>query len=246
MRRRSKPKRIYTLSRLLERQPKTLRKHPYYTSMYTQYVHSITLQQLRISRRCYSLLNRATVDPQNLKYFYRTYRLPKDPFFPLFFLIKRDYLQGLEKRRKEKKEYIASKMCSLPEQVLEYIKFLARYEQGLHPRALYPVWSQNIFPATKKRVNEYSSFTLLEWVSVFHDYFLSLEKRYTSHTPVMSHRILACFILQCLPEENRFCRPHMKTVNSQYRRLCKQYHPDSGGDSDYFLQLKWAKDILSE
>ncbi len=244
MARRKRTSRTYSLEHLLARQPKTIRKHPYYRRMIEYYELSPRLRNLRISRRCYSLLNRATVDPQNLRYFYRTYRLPKDPFFPLFFLIKRDYQKKQTQRKEERAAYIAEKMRSLPEDVLAFIKFLAMYEQKLHRRKQYPLWSTSIFPSTKKRVREYASYSVLEWIPLLREYCVQLENRYPAHTSVYSDQLLACFILNCRPSAEPPFYPQLTLVHQSYRRLSKLYHPDHGGDPEYFMELKWARDTL--
>lgn len=244
MARKKRTTRRYSLEYLLAKQPKTLRKHPYFKVMMDYYRLSSRLQELRISRRCYSLLNRATVDPQNLKYFYRTYRLPRDPFFPLFFLIKRDYQRKQHQRREERETYIAAKVRSLPEGVLHYVKFLAAYEQQLHRRNQYPVWTSTLFPKTKKRADEYTNYSILEWIVLFTEYFRRIEERYPAHTALLSDRLLACFILECLPEQTPPFLPPLSRVNSNYRRLSKIYHPDRGGNPEFFLQLEWAREVL--
>lgn len=244
MSRRRRTPRTYSLEYLLARQPKTLRRHPYYKRMMEYYELSPRLRNLRISRRAYSLLNRATVDPQNLRYFYRTYRLPKDPFFPLFFLIKRDYQKKQAQRKEERTAFIADKMRSLPEEVIGFVRSLAVYEQQLHRRNHYPVWSARIFPSTKKRAREYASFSILEWVSLLREYCDHLEERYPAHTSAYSDQLIACFILNCAPTAKPPFLPQLILVNQNYRRLSKLYHPDRGGNPEYFMKLKWARDTL--
>jgi len=212
--------------------------------MIEYYELSPRLRNLRISRRCYSLLNRATVDPQNLKYFYRTYRLPRDPFFPLFFLIKRDYQKKQVQRKEERTAFIAGKMRSLPEEIIGFIKSLAVYEQRLHRRNQYPVWSALIFPKTKKRAREYAYFSILEWVALLREYCDHLEERYPAHTTAYSDQLIACFILNCTPDTEPPFLPHRSLVNQSYRMLSKRYHPDRGGNPEYFMKIKWARDTL--
>lgn len=245
MRKRYKAAGSYTIKHLLLKQPKALQKHPGYSLMIGYYQLSPRLQRIRISRRCYSLLNKATVNPQNLKYFYRTYRLPHDPFFPLFFLIKRDYQKKQLLKKEARTDFIAAEMRQLPFNVLQFIKFLAVYEQNLNPKRDYPVWTTRLFPSTKKRVLEFSKFSLLEWISFFRHFFGYLEQRYRAHTPVLTDRLLACFILESLPAQSSPYLPDRAIVSSRYRRLSKLYHPDKGGNPEYFVQLKWARDILT-
>jgi hypothetical protein len=247
-RKRRAPVKKYSLGYLLSHQPKSLRKHEYYPVMMSYYRNSERLQRLRMNRRCYSLLQHARIEPQNLHYFYRTYGLPKDPFFPVFFKIKRDYLQEQTKRRQEKVRYIAAGMRSLPEPTLEFIKYLGRLEQSCNQSGGYPVWNQHIFPRTKKRLHEYIKFDNADWVLFFKGYLANLSQRYRRVSGETAERLFACYVLDCLPEKpilNGSLRwPDTATVTRQYRRLSMLHHPDRGGEGEMFVELKRARDVL--
>jgi hypothetical protein len=249
-RRRRQPVKKYSLSYLLSRQPKSLQKNEYYPIMMNYFYNSERLQRLRVSRRCYSLLQHAKIRPENLHHFYRTYRLPRDPFFPLFFKIKREYLQEQQRRKEERVQYIAARMRSLPEPILEFIKYLARFEQRCNRSGRYPVWSTHMFPSTKKRVREYAGYTYPEWLSFFRSYLELLTERYRSLTPETAEKLLACFVLQCLPREpgdgGSPDWPDHEQVVRQYRRLSLQHHPDRGGDGQVFVELQRAREVLGE
>ncbi len=254
MRRRQRPLKRYSLEYLLSKQPKGLRKHRYYREMLSHYRSSPRLQQIRVSRRCYSLLLHARIKPEYLDNFYRTYRLPRDPFFPLYFRIKRDYLEERSRKREEKVRYIAEKMRTLPPPTLGFIKQLATFEQNYNSGNNFPVWTRHLFPATKKRVREYCSFTQMDWIILFSTHLRRLQQRYHRLDKKTTDRLLAAFILECPPkDENRPGRPHAVTLVSvdpeeaarNYRRLSKLHHPDLGGEGDLFLQLQWAKEILT-
>ncbi len=253
-RRRSRrtPARNYSLSYLLSKQPKSLQKNEYYPIMMNYFYESSKLQNLRISRRCYSLLQHAKIEAHNLHHFYRTYRLPKDPFFPLFLKIKREYLQEQQRRKEERIRYIAAAMRALPEPILEFIKYLARVEQHYNHSGAYPVWNRHMFPGTKKRVHEYRRFDKREWIQFFRAYLDMLAERYRPLSEETAERLLACFILGCVPqgpvnpEANGGLQwPDSATVTRQYRKLSLQYHPDRGGESDMFVELKRAREVLS-
>jgi hypothetical protein len=190
----------YSIAHLLSKQPKSLKKNKHYREMLYYYQTSPKLQKVRFSRRCYSLLLHAKIKPENLKHFYRTYRLPKDPFFPLYFAVKREYLEQKERRKKEKVEYIAKKMRSLPPNVLSFIKYLAEYEKLCNYSGRCPVWNDHLFPKTKKRVREYHRFTIDGWSAFFTDYLALLSRRYRTMGNGVGEKLLACFILECLPE----------------------------------------------
>jgi hypothetical protein len=244
-----KPVKKYSLSYLLSRQPKSLRKNEYYPIMLNYFYSSSKLQTLRFSRRCYSLLLHAKIDPHNLHHFYRTYRLPRDPFFPLYFKIKREYMQEQQRKKEEKTRYIADTMRRLPPPILEFIKYLARLEQRYNYSNRYPMWNKHLFPTTKKRVHEYLHFDFQDWIGFFRHYLDLLAGRYRALTGKTKEKLLACFILECLPELRASGRepkwPDEAQVIRQYRRLSLQHHPDQGGNGQVFVELQRARDLLS-
>lgn len=244
MRKRPVNRKTLTLESLLAKQPKSLRKHPNYSTLLRQYDLSPLLKRLRISRRCRSLLDRATVPPENLEIFCRTYRLPRDPFFPLFFLIKREYLENRRREKERRKAFIAAVLRGLPENTLGFIRFLALYEKNLNANNLYPLWVEDVYPKTKKRVHELAAFSQEEWMRLFSGYLSRLERRYSDHTGELSRRLLACYVLEALPNPELPLRTPEETFMSNYRRLCKLHHPDMGGDPEHFVRLKQARDLL--
>jgi hypothetical protein len=202
------------------------------------------LKNLRMTRRCYSLLLHGKITEENLVHFYRTYRLPKDPFFPLYFKIKREYLAKQRRRREEKIRYIAEMMRSLPEPYLGFVRYLARFEQGVNRAGKNPLWDEHIFPRTKKLAREYQDYGREEWLEVFTDYTKALKTRYRGVKDIAADRLLAGFILECLPE-GVGNPPARETIIRNYRRLSKIHHPDRGGSEALFVALKWARDVLT-
>jgi len=247
MRRKRRRLKSYSLGYLLSKQPKSLQKSQFYEEMLLHYRSSARLQNLRISRRCYSLLQRAVIKPEYLNNFYRTYHLPRDPFFPLFLRIKQDYLEQRRQKQEQKMRYIADKMRGLPPDTLAFIKYLAAFEQQYNRTDNFPVWTTHLFPTTKKRVNEYSSFSRTEWIALFSAHLQRLEQRYRELDELTTKRLLAAYILECLPQKNNIDRlqPDLQAAARNYRRLSKLYHPDLGGEGDFFLQLQWAKEVLT-
>jgi hypothetical protein len=253
--------RRYSLSYLLEHQPKTLRKHELYPLMLDHLRASDALQRLRVSRRCYSLLHNARIAPENLHHFYRTYRLPADPFFPLFFRIKRDYLAERERRREARHRSILESVRALPPEVLAFIKYLGRLEQRCHGRGAYPLWQEHLFPKSKKQAKAYSRYGFDQWLSVFRGHLDLLASRYPGLGPRFAEKITACWVLGLLPQpggardgapgrwpnrpaETGVRWPAPPEVTAAYRRLSMQHHPDRGGDATVFVELKAARDVL--
>ena len=231
----------YTLAYLLSKQPKTLRKDPRYQLLTEYFVSSSRLSGIRISSRCYKLLNRASVDPENLKYFYRTYRLPEHPFFPLFFAVKRNYLNEQRRRKAQRENDILSRMRSLPADINRFIRLLAEWEKSVNPVKDYPFWSRELYPRSKKKAEEYISYSRMDWILCFENYLRRFRKYYRNVTEPFTEKLLACFVLELIPRGYPFRFPDIDTVKKQYRILSKKYHPDTGGSDPYFIRLNTAK-----
>lgn len=248
MRRRRRTVKVYSIAYLLSKQPKSLSRHHLYSQMLSHYRTSPRLQQLRMTRRCYSLLQHAVIKPEYLQNFYRTYRLPKDPFFPIFLRIKRDYMADRERKRRQKIEYIGTKMRELPPQPLTFIKYLAAFEEQYNGAGAFPVWTRHMFPRTKKRVREYAAFSQAEWIAHFEAHMQRLQQRYRRLDAHSAERVIAAYVLDCLPQNGNAAAGRLdpQLAIRNYRRLSKLHHPDLGGDGNLFLQLQRAREVLSE
>ncbi len=213
--------------------------------MLEHYRNSSALQGLRFSRRCYSLLQHARIAPQNLYHFYRTYRLPADPFFPLFFEIKRAYLQERERVQERRRRYILETMRALPEPVLEFIKYLGRLEQHYSGGARYPVWRTNLFPSTKKQADAYRRYDHHQWLRTFRAHLELLSGRYRGLNAQIGARLIACHVLEIPLDGPPPRRPTQAEVTAHYRRQSMRHHPDRGGDPRMFVELQRARDVLA-
>ncbi len=198
------------------------------------------LPRLRVSRRCYLLLDRAVIRPEHLDNFYSTYRLPKDPFFPLFFSVKKEYLERREKLEKSRQEYINQRIKKLPDEIKRIFRQLAEYEMKLHRSGLYPVWKKHFMPRTKKLADEFLSFTLARWLHCFSVYLSELSKTYKKAAASRNERMIAAWLLD-VPLE----KVSADLVRKQYRILSKKCHPDQGGSEESFRLLAWAKEKLT-
>lgn len=243
-RRRRPSRKTYSLAYLLSRQPKSLRKHPDYAVMIAQFRASRPLQQARCSRLCYSLLNNARIAEENLFHFYRTYRLPRDPFFPLFLKIKREYLAERERVKAERREYILGRVRSLPPSTLATIKYLGHLERYYNSANHSPLWQRRLFPSTKKQADAYHKQDTAAWLELFRRHLESLRERYGLPTEIAAERILACFVLGIIPDHIPPRRPEAGLINRSYRRLSLLHHPDRGGDPAEFIEVHRARDTL--
>jgi hypothetical protein len=212
--------------------------------MIAHFQTSARLQQLRVSRRCYTLLHRARIAPENLRSFYQTYRLPADPFFPLFFAVKRGYLDERERVREERHRYIITTMRSLPPEIVAQIKYLGYLERYYNAAGHSPVWQKSLFPGSKKRADRYAHFTTSDWHDLFRQHVARLLGRYTALSPTIANRVLACFVLGMTPSLIPPPRPSGSEVARVYRRLSLLHHPDRGGDPSTFIAIKRARDLL--
>jgi hypothetical protein len=211
--------------------------------MIAHYAASDRLRRLRISRRCYSLLHGARIDPSNLQTFYRTYRLPADPFFPLFFTIKRSYLADRERVRDARRRYILDAMRSLPGPVLANIKYLGYLERHYNAAGRSPVWQDRLFPATKRQADAYTRLDAAAWLALLRRHLALLERRYPALTAVVTDRVHAGFVLGLslgIPPTH----PRRTDVARRYRALSLLHHPDRGGDPAGFIEAKRARDVL--
>ncbi|MBI9099908.1 MAG: hypothetical protein JEY91_15615 [Spirochaetaceae bacterium] len=236
-------RKIYTISYLLDKQPKAIRKDKNYQLMISYLQKASPLISIRFNKRCYSLLNNAVIKPEHLENFYRTYGLPKHPFFPLFFMIKRQYLINRENKKIERQEYIDEKMKNLPLHIEGFFNLLANLEIKYNRAGQNPVYKQTIMAKTKKQVDRYSSFGHPDWLIFMDDYFASLTGQYERIPADTIDRLSACFILKCIPDSINSLPGHSQ-IKTQYRSFSKEFHPDTGGDPRLFIRVKWARDYL--
>lgn len=236
--------RTRTIAELLGKQPKSIRSHPDYAAMIGFFYASDRLKRLRLPRRCWSLMNRATVASENLPHFYRTYRLPADPFFPLFFAVKRDYLANRARLAEERRRYIVSRLKALPPEVLERIKYLGFLERHYNAAGASPVWQKHLFPGSKKQADAYTRFDRAAWLERYRRHLSLLVGRYPRITGAAAERVFACFVLELTPSGIPPQPPPREAVMRGYRALSMRHHPDRGGDPALFLEITRARETL--
>jgi len=202
------------------------------------------LLQIRFNKRCYSLLHNAVIKPEHLEDFYRTYRLPKNPFFPLFFSIKREYLKGREEKRAVREEYIRQGLRRLPPYVKMVFTLSSRMEKELTGRDSCPVYRRSFLPSTKKRTDEYLKFSHGDWMDFFDSYLEKMAGVY-DHLPLKRIEYLNAAMGLGWEPDDAFRPPSREVVNRLYREHSKTYHPDRGGNSRHFIRVKWAKDFFA-
>ncbi len=231
-------KKIYSIAYLLEKQPGALRKDPRYLPMRESLEGSQRLLALRFNRRCYTLLHRAVIAPENLEHFYRTYRLPRHPFFPLFLAVKKSYLDSRERARVEREELIRQTVDSLPPLVRTYWGAFIGWEESLGRRGA-PLFRACLYPRTKKKAREYLSLSRGEWILLYRDYLERGKGKYGALGEKEGRRLLDRFALDLPPPP---APVDQGMVKSHYRRLSLEYHPDRGGDGEIFRLIGEARE----
>ena len=217
---------------------------PGFDAMMAHYHASEALGRLRMSRRCYGLLANARIAPHNLPVFYRTYRLPDSPFFPLFLSVKRSYLAERERINAARHDYVLSRMRALPRPTLTWIKYMGHLERAYNAAGLSPLWQKHLFPTSKKRADGYSRFSEAEWLATYRQHLSRLQARYPTLKEIIVDRVYACIVIGLVPDRVPPVRPPATTVNRCYRRQSLLHHPDRGGDPAVFIAIKEARDTL--
>lgn len=238
-------RRYRTLASLLDAQPRGLVRDPNHRLLWDHFMASEKLKKLRISPRCYSLLNRASIPPENLKSFYRSYRLPEDPFFPLFLTVKKNWIEQRQSWQEERKKAIKEMMAVLPEERLRNLEMMGRLEEKHHPHGRRPVWDKLVFPRTKKRAGELIHYEELQWQDLANIHLNNLAGRYPGTSSEEMLKVEAKLIMgfNQIPVSDY---PDKHAVQERFRKLSKRYHPDGGGESTLFRRLKTARDILTD
>ena len=201
------------------------------------------LQKLRISRRCYSLLDRARIKPENLASFYRTYRLPRDAFFPLFLAVKSKWIEDRQSWKQKRIKRIAKTMERLPRRRKKELERLKILEKALNPAGTSPQWKLFMSPSTIKRSEELSVQSDIEWLNLYSRFLGSLTDRYHSFTNPEALRVEALLLLGFELTETIEI-PEKREINERFRALSKTHHPDRGGNAEVFRRLKTARDVL--
>lgn len=212
------------------------------------------LQRVRLPSRAYRLLNEGRLKPEHLHHFYRTYRLPTNPFFPLFLSLKQEYLRTQAEKQRARSAFIRAHVRALPEQELAMLRYLGHLERILNQAGECPLWQAELYPSTKKRARELGSLTPSGWLALFGKHLGALVARYRAMREETVNRVLALYLLGLLPEPPGAdgapalrlppALPPSRSVNGAYRRLSMEHHPDRGGDSTRFMRAKWARDLL--
>ncbi len=227
----------------MEAQGTAIRRHPEFPRLAGFLRDSAALRRLRLERIAYALLDEPRLEPRNLANFYDTYRVPKSPFFPLFLSIKWDQREKKAAAREERAKYISAVAATYPRDMLGLMRYLAEAERSRNP--MTPVFMKSLYPATKKRARELAAFTMAEWLPFIAGYVEALRNGYRRLDLIDTESLIACALLECLPDPTTGRLPTRAAIKAQFRKLSMAYHPDRGGDASRFLLVKKSSDLLS-
>ncbi|OHD05398.1 MAG: hypothetical protein A2086_13640 [Spirochaetes bacterium GWD1_27_9] len=237
--RKKKRMKKYNILYLLKKQPIKLTKTNDFQTLISIFNASTELKKAHFNRKCYSIINNCKISYQNLERFYKIFRLPKNSFFPLFFKLKKDYLNQKVKKRDEIKKYIFEKMNILPDNIKKYIRNLAKYEINIIKSKKIKVWSKILYPKTKKQANLILNYKKKDWILLFDKFSEEIKKEYKNTDEKYLQKLISLFILDL-----DIKKYSLEEINKQYRILSKKYHPDLGGNSYDFNLLQKARSVF--
>lgn len=232
-------KRLYSVARLLNKQPATIKKQKDYKNLVMQYNYSNLLKKIKFKRKLYSLLNKAKIKPKYLSFVLSKYNIPQHSFFPQFLRMKKIYLERLQQKRREKEQFILEQLKKLPNNIKRLQKKLLEIEKSSHTRSHFPIWTKAFYPKTKKRLFILQKKNKVEWVITFYDFLDKLQEEYGRNKYIKDgYKSISLFLFNLnLPITHNM-------VVRNFRKLSLKLHPDQGGKDLYFNTLSRAKEIL--
>ncbi len=235
-----------SLEWLLSRQTKTVQKDPRF-ALLEKYLHQdLQLKGVKLGKREYRLMSKGVIQPKHVSNFIQTYRMPRHPFFLLFFELKQDEALQKEIRKSSKKDFILKQLKELPGDVRNYLSALAKIEQNINHAGKNPVWNRIMVPSTKKAAMEYRNFSLADWESLTERFGRQISVRYPGVPEDSWKKMFSAFLLGYLPEPGLILPADPEEIRRQYRRMSLECHPDTGGNEVIFRMLKDARDSLLE
>ena len=232
---------IYTIASLLDKQPAGLKKDFRYERLLDSLKGSDRLLSLRFNRRCYTLLDRCIISPENLENFYRTYRLPRHPFFPLFLSVKKAYLNERTRIMEEREKRILSLLEELPGPVQAFLLAFARWESYRRGGGKALIFQRRIYPRTLKRARQYRSWNRRDWIGCFDEFRREVLEDTADARGDDGGQMADRFVLG-LPPWPEPLSP--KEIKARYRLLSLENHPDRGGGEEAFMMVKEAYERL--
>ena len=240
MQKNNRKRKIYSLDYLLKKQPKSIREFSEYLYLVSLFYSSNQLKRIRISKKCFTLLNQAKISIGKLPYFYRYFQLPEHSFFPVFLKIKQEYLLKRDEKKNQKHKFINEKLKNLDKQVKYILRILCEYEKRMNKRNKFPVWNRLIYPKSKKRLLELLQYDTLQWTKLFLAFCDEMNKYYKCKDNITSLKSrIAIFFFNV--EQEDYTPEKLKL---SIRNLAKKYHPDLKGKTSDFYIYQAMKEII--
>ena len=225
---------------LIKSQPKGLKKMANFIKIVDIYNSSTYLKTLKLSKKAFNLLNKGRVNIDNLDKFYKIFKIKNHIFFIEFISLKNSYISKRKSIKKEKEKYIYQNMISLPKEIKDIIKELAKIELNYAKRdKKRSFWQKTLYPTTKKGVNDFLKFNNIDWFIHFDNFISKVQKKYSVDFGNRSiKKRIALFVLGIYKTK--------VTVSDikEFRRLAMVHHPDRGGDAKSFKILQQSKELL--
>jgi hypothetical protein len=231
--------RTYGIQDILDKQPKRLKNKQEFRDLLVYLKEHPKLFSITMPYRCFKLLSEGILEVKNLPNLYRTYKLPKDPFFNRFLKLKREQLYHRRDLKELRRQYILKKIKELPDEIVECFKFLGNLEKQLNRAGKIPVWQSVLLPKTKKAANEFEKKSAGEWDEYFSAFLNALEKRYGNLNVDYKKELLSRSIFGLLDGQLS-----EKEIRQRFKKLSLTSHPDQGGTHEHFLRIQEAMEQL--
>ncbi len=232
----------YSLSRLLDARRGAVRKEADFLLLEEMLQGSAALQKVKLNATSYALLNSGRLKLKYLDNFYATYRIRKNPFFPLFLSMTQREEERLVTKRGERREKIEKIMKEWPREILMLAVYLADVERNRNPKI--PVWNKSLFPGSMKKAREMTRYDRSEWQSFIRKYIGMLKAHYKRTALRDTEMLFDYMLLECFPDPDTGKPPTPAALKAAFRASSKRCHPDSGGDKAQFIRVKNAWERL--
>ncbi len=231
-----------------------MRRAPDFARLQALLTASSKLRGLSLSPIAYSLLNQPRLKPQHLRNFLSTYKLPPSPFFALFLKLKWEDRDRRAEARGKKTARISVIIKTYPRDIVAMILYLGTLEKTRNPSM--PLWKKALFPNSLKRARELGALKRAAWIRLFSKHVDILAKGYRRIDIPERGALMACMLLECLPDPAKPRPPGKAELKSQFRRLSMECHPDRSqteekteardeAEGERFILIKKAYDYLS-
>ena len=231
-----------TIADLLAAESATVKKTAVFRNLVLTFDSDTRLARVRLNGLAWRLLHDPRLKPEYLANFYRTYRIPAHPFFPLYLSMKWAQVRDRKRRVESRTARIDAIRAGYPPGISEMFEYLRKTECRFARST--PVWNAVFSVRTLKKAGELSRFTLADWLAFFSGGIEILSRTYPVPLFRKGEVLGAMMILGCLPPPGSARLPDEAAVRKGFRRASGAFHPDKGGTAEDFILVKRAMDAL--